>query len=582
MNLQALTGFMTTHTAEIIISTLTWATYFYTLRCGFVSDDIAGLAEYDGKLQGFEYGMLWRWLRYHIVGGNFPSQHKQPDGKPIPQGKLPIRHHFLSIFVFNLTCVITYYALAPILGPKIALLSILILIVHPCTTQGVAWISGLAYPLSLLWISVTLLLMQFFYAHPTMNNAMWAIPLFCAVQFFAIHAIFATTAMIWALLLFLGYWQFAILGAIVSGAMCFDQIQKTVSFRVEEFKKQHMESSTVFNPGKFVVAMKTFLYYICHAINPLTMGLYHTWGFHYEKDIERRDLMFWGGFLLFCGLSVIFYKTDILWLKFGILWFIIFSTGFWNWITAQQFVTERYILVANLGLGVILAGFLQNDLWIYTLILGVYLCKTWNYLPTYDNELRFYQSNHWNFQKSEVAMGNLGATYARVGLEDTARDTWLISTQLNPEYDVPWVNVFYQFRSKGYLLINHGDFIGGLKKLQEGLPYLQKALSCKVCHFPEQWKREYSELANAIANPAIVLQDELKRLLVLKETLRTDLSRTNDTKRTAEIQQSVHDTDKQMDNLVYFFKANNFQTTDVSPFNVYYSQKTMSSLTRRS
>ncbi len=582
MNLQALTGFIVAHTAELIITILTWITYFYTLSCGFVSDDIQGIAEYDGKLQGWEYGMLWRWVRYHIVGGNFPSGKKQPDGKDIPQGKIPARHHFLSISVLNITALTTLYALTPVLGPKIALLSVLILIVHPCTTQGVAWISGLAYPLSLFWISLTMLLMQFFYAHESLNNAMWVIPAFCIIQFFAIHAIFATTAMVCVLLLFLGYWQFAVLGAIVSGAMCFDQIRKTISFRVEEFKKQHMEESTVFYPAKFVVAMKTFFYYLCFAIAPIKMGLYHTWGFHYDKSIERRNWMFWAGFFSFSLLLLlILNKVVPSSVQFGILWFIIFSIGFYNWITAQQFVTERYIMVANLGLGIVIASITQNYFWIYALILGIYLCKTWTFLPTYDNELRFYQSNTWNFPKSEVAMGNLGATYARIGLEDSAKDTWFQATLLNQDYDVPFVNIFYQFRSKGYLLINHGDFLGGLKKLQEGLPFLQKALACKICHFPEQWKKEYSDLAIQINNPALLLQDELKRLLNLRVNLRNELSRTMDLKRTQDIQSSINDACNQMDRLVSFFQSNNFKSTDPMPFNVYYSTKTMDNLTRR-
>lgn len=578
--MEQILSLIVTHQAEILITALVWLAYHYTLKCGFLSDDHAGIGEYDGKLQGFEYGMLWRWVRYHVVGGNFPSQHKYPDGKSIPQGKLPIRHHFLSILVFNLTGVVTYYALAPIIGPKIALLSVLILIAHPCTSQGVAWISGLAYPVSLFWISTTLLLMQYFSAHFTLNNAIWVIPAFCIIQWLAIHAIFATTGMIWALLLFLGYWQFAVLGFVISLVMCFDQVKKTVSFRIEEFKKQHMEQSTFFHAGKVVVAMKTLWYYTLLAVAPMTMGLYHTWGFHYEKDIERRDPMFWKGFVLLCALCCIFFKSDCLSIKLGILWFVIFSTGFWNWITAQQFVTERYIMVANLGLGILIAHFTQDYLWVYTLILGIYLCKTWTFLPTYGNELLFYESNKWNFQKSEVAMGNLGVTYTRMGLEETARETWLMATQINPDYDVPWVNIFYQLRSKGFALINHGDYIGGIRKLQEGLPYLEKAIGCKVCHFPEQWKKEHSDLVQAIKNPSVILQDELKRLLKLREALSNRLMKAGSEQEIKDIHISVQNNNQQMKNLVEFFSANRLPVTDPAPFNIYQTNITMDKLTR--
>lgn len=591
------------YSAYITITVFTWLSYFYTLRCGSVSDDIAGLLEYDGSLRypvlddkeqpvknpdgsiktylRLEYGTLWRWLRFHIVGGLMPSGKKNPDGSDVPQGKFPIRAHFLSVVIFNLTCLVTFIALKPIIGEQNALLSILILIAHPCTTQGVAWVSGLAYPLSLLWISVSLILMQFFYAHQTLNNAIWVIPVFCIVQFMAIHAIFATTAMIWALLLFLGYWQFSAIAFLLASVMCFDQIRKTVVLRVEEFKKQHMAESTTLNWSKHVVMMKTLWYYLCHSILPLRLGLYHEWGFHYTKELERRDWRFWLGFFSFCIMSVIFFKTDMIGIKLGILWYIVFSIGFWNLITAQQFVTERYIMVANLGLGIIITTLTYNYFWLYTLILGLYLCKTWTYLPTYDNELRFYQSNHWNFPKSEVALGNLGVTYARIGLENSAKDHWMIATQINSEYDVPYVNIFYQYRTKGVLAINNGDYIGGMQKLQEGLPFLEKAMSCKVCHFPEQWKKEYSEVLNSLRQPWIMLQQELDRLLQLKRDLKTRLSRSQDAKDIQGINESLINNETQMDRLIDYFKANKYPCTNPGPFNQYYTDKMLYNLTRR-
>lgn len=568
----------------VIIIFLCWLTYFYTLRCQFVSDDHAGMGEYDGKLQGMEYGMLWRWCRYHLVGGNRPSKIKPkgPDGKElpaIPLGKVPLRHHFLAICVFNITCVVTYIALSPIIGPKLALLSILILIVHPCTTQGVAWISGIAYPLSLFWISLTVILMQYFYAHPTLNNAMWVIPVFCAIQFFAIHAIFATTALVCFLLLFLGYWQFAILGFLVSGAMCFDQIRKTVSFRVEEFKKQKMEASTKLTWRKFIVAMKTLWYYICLSIAPIRMGLYHEWGFHYDSDMELADYRFWLGFSSLLGMSFIFLHTQSLPIRLGILWFVIFSTGFWNWITAQQFVTERYIFVANLGLGIIIATLTQNYFWIYAIILSGYLVKTWTFLPTYDNEYRFYQSNCWNFQKSEVAFGNLGVTQIKMGLNKSALETWMVASTINPNYDVPFVNIFYQFRTDGSTLINNGDYLGGIRKYQEALPFLEKALAAKVCHFPEQWKKEHADLANAIRTPQGILNSELTRLMALTQQLRNMMLKVTISGRANEIEISITNNNRQITNLMNFMKQNNLSEPNL--FNNFNQNQLLEKLSRR-
>jgi len=86
----------------IIITSIVWLVYGYTLKLGACSDDIPGIMEFDGKLQGFEYGMLWRWIRFQICGGLTRSKHKNPDGTPVPNGKVASHHHFLSVLVFDI------------------------------------------------------------------------------------------------------------------------------------------------------------------------------------------------------------------------------------------------------------------------------------------------------------------------------------------------------------------------------------------------------------------------------------------------------------------------------------------------
>ena len=604
----------------LIITALVWITYHYTLKCGFVIDDIEGMGGYDGLLQthqsepiknneklaqeektkqiaelnkrhliirllNSEYGMIYRWVRYHLMGGNFPSKINYPDGpngekgKPIPSGKIPWRHHLFSIIVFNVTMVATYFALSQIIGGKLALFAVLLLIVHPCTTQGVAWISGIAYPLSLLYMDLTLLLLHWFYnGHISLNNGMWVVPVFCVLQFLAIHAIFAVTAMLWVLMFFLGYNHFGFLSILVSGVMTFDIIRQTVSLRVGEFNKQNMGQSTIFGPRKFIVAMKTLWYYLCLVVAPIRMGLYHEWGFHYEKSIERVDKMFWAGLFAFLFLIAAFFFTTSFVIKLGILWFIIFSTGFWNWITAQQFVTERYVLVANLGFCIILGFLTQNYLWLYTLILGIYLCRSWCHLPTYDNEMTFYQSNAWNFKKSEIAYGNLGVVYAKAGLSNSAMDLWRISAELNPDYDVPWVNIFYAHRTSGQQAFQNGNYDMGIAEFKTAIKFLEKALNAKVCHFPDEWKKEYTEIYNNLKNFDKMFTDELRRLFGLTYHLKGLFLKATTTERVKEINESVLNNDKQIKHLLSFMSKNNLHVIDTELMKALNTDKIMSTI----
>jgi len=373
--------------SPLIITCTIWSTYIYAvLRGGFVSDDHAGIGGYDGKLQGREYGMISRWLRFHLCGGHFPSGKKYPDGSDIPQGKQPYRHHILIILVFNLACLLTYSALSKIIGVNLALMTVCLFAVHPVCVQAVAWCSGLGYPLSLLWIGAMLNLVQ--WAYPLdRTKLIVAIPTFILFQFLGVHAQFIpmmTCVILW----FLGYKLFAIIGAVVSSIMLFDIIKQTIKLRKDEFVKQKMGDSTVIHWRKFIVAMKTLLYYLGLVVAPRKMVLYHKWGFHYSKELERDDRLFWLGLAGFIGLIGIFTLCPIVSIRLGILWFLAFSVIFWNWVTIQQFVTERYIFIPTVGLAMIISYLTQNHFWIYSLIFGLYLCRTWMHLPTLSDSIR--------------------------------------------------------------------------------------------------------------------------------------------------------------------------------------------------
>jgi len=549
-----------TLTPYLVITFFVWIAYCYTVKCGFVSDDLAGIAEYDGKLQGKEYGMISRWIRFHLCGGLFPSKHtvKNQDGSDytIPQGKIPLWHHVLSVSVFNIACLLLYAFLASKFGVKTALLTTILFAVHPIGTQAVAWPSGLGYPLSLVWGCLALNLVGHVYSNPSTENIIFGAILFCLLQFLAIHAQFATM-MLWSVLLFFGYWQFSILGLCISIAMGFDIIKHTILFRADEFKKQQMASSTFLKPRKIVVALKTFIYYLKHTFWPHPVGLYHVWGFHYGPDLERKDWKFIRGLLAAIGLLGIFLLTPSQEIKLSILWFVAFIGIFLNWVTIQQFVTERYAFIPTIGACLLIAYFTKDLPIAFAFILGAYLVRTWHILPQYDNELRFYQFNNWEFPKSEVALGNLGVTQLRMGWIGSAMDTWQLATRVNPDYDVPYYNIFSNYRANAEMAIRNGDYVGGINAYRQALPYLEKTLSCKVCHFPDMWKKDHESLLNILRNPAEMLKQEKERLIKLGEELSERLSKLDLKDDVRPIQLSIDNNNAQLQRLENFLKQNN-------------------------
>lgn len=589
-----------------LLSTIFIAYWYAIIRAGFCSDDLAGIADYNGLLQtrdseavlrdpnlpgdqkekqvnelnkrpllkrllNSEYGMISRWLRYQICGGNFPSSKKTklPDGKdgdPIPSGKLPWRHHLLIVVVFSVASVLTYEFFKRVLGVKLALLAMLLFVVHPVGVQSVAWCSALGYPLSLLWIGAML---NFVMVHPkglsTEANILW-ITGFAVLQFFGIHAQFIPM-MTWAILLLLGQWKFAALGFVISLIMSCDIIKQTIDLRKSAFREQNMGESTHVKPRKLIVALKSLWYYLKLIIWPNQMGLYHKWGFHYGPDLEREDKKAIGGLLILAGIVAWFFLTPVFAVKLGLLWFSAFIFIFLNWVTIQQFVTERYAFIPSLGICLLVAYYTQNYLAIYGLIFGLLLCRTWLHLPTYDNELRFYQSNIWNFPDSEVAYGNLGVTQLRIGQNGSAMDSWQMSTVINPDYDVPWYNMFSHYRAKAMESLQKGDFNGCLGQLQQAMPYLQKTLQSKICHFPDNWNQERAQMELWLGNPGLLLQGELGRLQQLSNSLNQMMAQAKDDVRRKEVQISIDNNNVQIRNITNFISQYGIQLKSMAQIN---------------
>ena len=546
---------------HILLTSIVWLTYTYTLKCGFVSDDFQGIAEYDGKLQGREYGMISRWIRFHLAGGHFPSKIKNKDGSSVPQGKVPFRHHIISVTVFNLAVVLGYQYLQHILEPQVALMAMILLIIHPITTQGVAWISGLGYPLCLFWNFLTL---NFIYAHYQSGwNNVSSILIFIVLQFLSINALFISivfSPVLW----FLGYHSFALVSLVISIFMGLKIVRETINLRKAEFVKQNMGKSTFIKPRKLIVALKTLFYYINLIILPKRLGLYHKWGYHYETDVEREDGMMMGG-LLYLGLLVsAFFLIPDMTVKLGVIWFLSFISIFLNWITIQQFVTERYAMIPAIGLYIIASFYLQNYIMVYIVLCSLLLMRTWTHLPTYDNELKFYQSNVWNFENSEVAYGNLGVTQIRLGQLGSSLDSWHISTKINPEYDVPWYNIFSHYKSNAMFQVTQGNYQNGLELLRQALPYIQSAVSAKICHFKEDWTKERDEVASWLNDPLILINREFERLTKLHSELSERLKTPKDEADKIGIMQSLNDISVRLQH-IETIKRGNSQPGTVPP-----------------
>jgi tetratricopeptide (TPR) repeat protein len=458
---------------SILLTILTWLTYWGIFECGLVSDDIEGLQHYDGKLKKFDYGHLNKWLLYKLLD------------------KSPRRNHIFSVLLHNANVLLLFYFLTTIVSIKVALFTAILFAVHPVCVQSIGWISGRGYPISLFFCLLGLNLIQIvrflpiFGANQPLQSTNLALStiLYSAIYYLSITAQFATLAT-FAIQAFLSNYYIAIIGFIISCLAGLGIINSVIKNRTNVFKEQNLAQSTTFKLSKIIVAIKSLAYYTRLCVFPKRMGLYHTFNYHYDETTEKEDKWFWLGFLLLTAFGLGFWFGNYA-VRFAIIWYFAYIFIFLNWITIHQFVSERYVYIPVIGICLLMALVLQYSPIIFAFVVGLYLMRTWVHLPTYQDEVLYYQSNIWNFPDSEVAFSNLGVTYLKLNLTGSAMDMWAISVKINPNYDVGYYNLSSVLRQKGDLV-----------KARE---YLLKAVSCPSCHFKDIWDKELKQLDHELA-----------------------------------------------------------------------------------
>ena len=485
--------------APIVLAAVVWFAYWEVQQGSWVSDDWEGISTYSGKFKrtnnaspaptvptvtdGTPKGAsLWSdaltWVRFQLC--KVPNLDAKT-AKERPYIANARKHHQLNMLLGAAVVVLAYLFLGAVTGDyRLAFGACVLWAVHPVGAQCIGWISGIGYVLAALFMFAGLNLAWLVTSTGAVSNPwvlMGALVVYGGLQFLAYRSQFTAMAAV-VILAWLGMWPFAAVALLVAVVGSWRVIHEVVSVRSAVFHQQQMSQSTRFHLRKIIVAMKTLAYYVGLVFWPKRLGLYHTFGYHYPlPQIEQEDRHFWAG-----GIIAMLMTGAILWatppIPLALVWFGAYIFVVLNWITVHQFVSERYVWVPSLGLCLIVAAFAPT--WLFWAAVGAAIMRTWAHLPTYFNELTFYQSNVWNHPTSEVAIGNLGCTFMRFNLPGAAVDHWTIGTRVNPDYDVNWYNLYSLFRGQG--------------QHKQAREYLVKALSSPMCHFPVPWKKELDTL----------------------------------------------------------------------------------------
>lgn len=288
---------------------LNLACYWRTLKYGYVSDDV--LVRSSSK----PTGKFWQDLWGEIRGTCYFN---------------PRREHAISMIIHTINCILVYLAFG---ADTVSYWAAFLWCINPADNQCAIWLSGKAYA-----VSVTLILL-----------GVWLkpfIPLYFYIYHWGINAIMFPLVFInmkphWLVLLFPLYF-------IVRR-----KILKDIKVVKGDVSTKRMKSIT---PEKFVLAVKTFSYYVATALFPIRLGMYHTFGYEYgltKEDCERVTKLnahFWLGLILCTCYAVLMFLNWNNGLGMGLWWWCVFISMWCNLVVIQQFIAERYIYAANIGL----------------------------------------------------------------------------------------------------------------------------------------------------------------------------------------------------------------------------------------
>ena len=282
----------------------------------------------------------WRTLKYSYVSDDVLIRaSSKPTGKFLPdlwsefRGLCyfnPKREHLISMVIHTINCCLVYLAFG---ADKVSFWASILWAINPANSQCAIWLSGKPYAMSVMIILLGVWIKPF-------------IPLYFFIYYWGINAIMFPLVFVnmhphYVVLLFPLY--FIIRKKIITDI-------KTVK---GDASTPRMRNIT---PEKFVLGVKTFSYYFITALFPIRLGMYHEFGYVFgltkedSDSVTKLDAHFWLGLILcilFTWLMIINWNNGI---GLGLWWWTVFISMWCNIIVIQQFLAERYLYAANIGL----------------------------------------------------------------------------------------------------------------------------------------------------------------------------------------------------------------------------------------
>lgn len=416
----------------LLIALFAW---HYSLRCGYISDDHAAVAERkdiipdsekvdrgesfwvkrfnDGLIMFYQTRLFWKL--------GFKNK--------------PFFWHLLSLVVHLVNTYLVYLFFLPLYGESVACIASGFWSVNPMLNQNVVWISGRPYLFGTCLALIALISWQ----DPICFSIFYILAVITNISVFFVPVLLA--------IIYPCSKTFSYILIMLAGA---------VPFLIWKFNKRFKNGLVIdrdnfkFKLRKFNTFATTVLYYVWTIFVPVRMGWYHQAGFRYNERWERFNYITLMGYLLV--FTLLFYFKLPGW------WFLICLLPNANLYATNSFLQDRYLYFCSIGIALIVAPFLVNYPSLFYCAMTFYVTRTYMYSRNLKNDELLYRENWRNHPHSDYAVNNLSYFLIQQRRYDEARVIIERGLNICNSNKMLWYNLGITYAAQGHLGNDEGKF----------------------------------------------------------------------------------------------------------------------------
>lgn len=370
--------------------------------------------------------------------------------------------HAITTVLHALVCVFIYIGFG---ANNISFIAALLFAVNPINNQGSVWISGRGYVLSALGMTMAMsipMIGPLLLLLATYSNAGFLAPLCLIGSKFSWFLFFMP-------LVWLFHWS---------------RFKKNVAHKMKV--EMYAEDKRI-HPIKFVLAIKTFGFYLIHALIPIKNTFYHSYmqsmaGAGKAKAYSFKDRFLWVG--LVSIISCVIYWVYVPWniASFGLLWWCICISPFLNFFRCSQEIAERYAYLPLIGLMIFLSTILQSHPLLISAFLAMYATKLWFVLDAFQDDYYLRELSCLNSPNSWFAWHSRAVDRWHNKSYQEAVILWTMAKIISPNEFKVLLNIATALKLSRY----DNEALEFLKLAQSNIPLGQEVEGNKMC---EDWKK---------------------------------------------------------------------------------------------